>query len=128
MDRGLHRLNIGLFSLTEAAGWPQVAVNETATVTWNERSVALCSESERWRAQACIQLTLAAITKSQVVVLDRVDILDLAEREALRAIILAAYGKANIQVLLFSTCDQRPLPERYASSGWPTVLIEGGTT
>ena len=36
----------------------------------------LCSESERWRTQRShIQLTLAAITGSKVVVLDRADLL-----------------------------------------------------
>ena len=40
----------------------------------------MCSESERWRAQAAIQLTLGAITCSKVVVLDRGDLLDAPNR------------------------------------------------
>ena len=43
---------------------------------WDTRPVQLCSESEKWRAQAAIQLTLAAMTGSRAVVLDRADLLD----------------------------------------------------
>ena len=48
-----------------------------------DRPVALCSESERWRAQAALQLTLAAMTDSKVVVLDRADLLDASNRQGL---------------------------------------------
>ena len=81
LSAGLDKLNAGLSVLAQEADWPRVCVADTGAVTVAGRSVDLCSESERWRAQACLQLTLAAITGSKAVVLDRADILDPARQQ-----------------------------------------------
>ena len=76
MEAGLKRLNAGLGIIGRVAGWPCVEVTERGSVMWAIRPVQLCSASEQWRAQAAIQLTLAAMTGSKAVVLDRADLLD----------------------------------------------------
>ena len=68
---GLKKLNAGLATIAKESGWPLTVVADNGGIASNDRPVALCSESERWRAQASIQLTLGAITGSKVVVLDR---------------------------------------------------------
>ena len=69
---GMRKLNGGLVVIAKASGWPLTTVGEgTCAVFVHERPVALCSESERWRAGAALQLTLGAITGSKAVVLDR---------------------------------------------------------
>ena len=73
---GLKKLNAGLATIAKESGWPLTVVADNGGISSNDRPVALCSESERWRAQASIQLTLGAITGSKVVVLDRADMLD----------------------------------------------------
>ena len=125
LTAGLGRLNAGLRRLADVSGWPVVTVTEEGQVLLREeRPAALCSESERWRAQASIQLTLAAMTGSRAVVLDRGDILDEAGREGLRKACAAVLGKCPIAVLVCSTAP----PSLEVPPVWPTVFIEDGRT
>ena len=69
---GMRKLNGGLVVIANASGWPLTTVGDgTCAVFVGDRPVALCSESEKWRSQASIQMTLGAITGSKAVVLDR---------------------------------------------------------
>ena len=77
--KGLKRLGAGLTVLWQVAQWPPVEVEDSGQVKVAGRPVELCSESEKWRAQAAIQLTVAALDRSGLVVLDRADVLDDAE-------------------------------------------------
>ena len=106
---GLRRLNAGLGILAQAADWPAMGVDDKGAVTWDGRPIALCSESERWRTQAAMQLTLGAMTGSQAVVLDRADLLDAQERERLNAALARVTGKTGIAVLLCSTSSENSL-------------------
>ena len=76
LDDGLRRLSRALARIAAITGWPEVTVAATGSVVVGDRPVPMCSESEQWRAQAAIQLALAVITDSKVVVLDRADLLD----------------------------------------------------
>ena len=89
------------------------------------RPALLCSESERWRAQASIQLTLAAMTGSRAVVLDRGDILDPMGREGLVKVCAAVLGKCPIAVLVCSTSQPG---RRHREVFQRRVLIEDGRT
>ena len=120
LAKGMRQLNSGLKKLCELAEWPLVRVAENGSATWNDRPVAMCSESERWRAQAFVQLTLAAITKSKAVVLDRVDLLDDANRKGLVAAVDMVIGKTNMAALVCGTGGT------YASSPWPQREIRDG--
>ena len=80
LEDGLRKLNGGLATIAKAAGWPLTEVKDNGSITCGDRPIAMCSESERWRTQSSLQLTLAAITKSKCAVLDRVDLLDDANR------------------------------------------------
>ena len=111
-------LNRGLLLLSNRAGWPAVTISDQGYIAWGERPVALCSESERWRAQACIQLTVAAMTGSPLVVLDRADLLDAANREGLRQAVARATSKCG--VLICST------GEPSTDAPWDQILISGG--
>ena len=83
LEKGLRTLNSGLMVIAMAAAWPLTTIADNGSVSVGDRPVALCSESERWRAQAAIQLTLGAITGSKAVVLDRADLLDASNRAGL---------------------------------------------
>ena len=122
MESGLKRLNKGLEVIARVALWPLVEVTERGSVMWGLRPVTLCSASEQWRAQAAIQLTLAVMTGSKAVVLDRADLLDADNREGLVRAVKRVSGKTGIAVLLCSTGvanDDAP---------WTQVTIEGGET
>ena len=103
LDAGMTRLNAGLEVLADTAAWPKVQITNGGDISVNERFVALCSESERWRAQASIQLTLAALTKSSVVVLDRADMLDVEARKGLGKALERVTSKTGVAAIVCTT-------------------------
>ena len=120
---GMRKLNGGLVVIASASGWPLTTVGEgTCAVFVGDRPVALCSESERWRAQASIQMTLGAITGSKAVVLDRGDILDASNRAGLVAAVNRVAERTKMAVLLCSTGTPQP------DAPWQQVSIENGVT
>ena len=124
LANGLAKLNAGLHVISSAADWYITSVEPNGSIQWGARPIALCSESERWRAQAAIQLTLGAITGSKVVVLDRGDLLDATNRQGLVRAVERVVGKTGMAVLLCSTgyiswTEEAP---------WPQVAIKDGRT
>ena len=128
---GLGRLNAGLNVLSDTAEWPAFNVDRAGAL-WlmarrpgqdaeKVRPVALCSESERWRAQASMQLTLAALSGSRVVVLDRADLLDPRNRDGLVRAVERVAGKTGLAVLLCSTSTGGGGP-------WARVRVANGVT
>ena len=85
-------------------------VADNGGITSNDRPVALCSESERWRCQASLQLTLGAITGSKVVVLDRADILDYNTRDGLIKAVSRVSSKTDMAVLVCTTYGESSAP------------------
>ena len=119
----LNQLNRGCDALIESAGWPSVTVSASGTIQVRGRPVQMCSESERWRAQAVLQLTIAALTRSQAVVLDRADLLDASGRQGLAAALSRVTGKRPIAVLLCSTDEMGAL-----EAPWRRVALVDGRT
>ena len=103
LEVGLGRLNKGLGLLAAETGWSVVTVNERGNIYWGDRPVRLCSESERWRTQTCLQLTLAALTESAVVVLDRADLLDTVNRRGLIRAVRRVASRTGIAVMVCAT-------------------------
>lgn len=121
LEAGLRRLTAGLAVLSVTTGWPLVTVDAEGRVTVGERPVALCSESEQWRAQASIQLTLGAITESRVAVLDRADLLDKRNREGLIAGLSRVAERTGMAILVCTTGD-----DTLEAADWSRVLVHGG--
>ena len=124
LEDGLRKLNAGLRALAQESGWPLTEVAEGGAITCGGRPVALCSESERWRTQGSIQLTLAAITGSKAVVLDRADLLDASNRAGLVRAVHRVTGVVGLAVLL---CSTGPTMANLQSP-WPQISIENGVT
>ena len=122
MEAGLRKLNQGLAVIGGVTDWPSIEVGDKGAVLWGGRPIQLCSASEQWRAQAAIQLTLAAMTGSQAVVLDRADLLDEGNREGLVRAVKRVSGKTGMAVLLCSTGAVN------GDAPWRQVTIEGGET
>ena len=116
LDSGLARLNAGMAVLSEVSGWPAVVMSPDGSVSIGGRPGVLCSESERWRAQAAIQLTLAPLTGSRAVVLDRADLLDMDNSEGLEEVAVQRVSeKVPIAVVLCSTGE--PFDDRSPRGG-----------
>ena len=120
---GLGKLNAGLKAIANESKWPLTLVADNGSISIGDRPALMCSESERWRAQAAVQLTLGAITGSKVVVLDRGDLLDATNRQGLVQAVNRVVGKTGMSVLLCSTADGNELP-----APWPQVAIQNGRT
>jgi energy-coupling factor transporter ATP-binding protein EcfA2 len=62
------------------ANWHELYIPDSMELYIGDRPYLLRSESEKWRADALIALTIAKISGAKVVVLDRFDVLDLQGR------------------------------------------------
>lgn len=106
LQSSITRLNLGLAAICDTTEWPEMLVDEKGNMSWDARPIQSCSESERWRAQAAMQLTLAALTNSPVVVLDRADVLDKAQRKAMGAALQHVAAKTQIAIIVCGTQER----------------------
>ena len=83
LARALDTFNGVLAGISESAGWPTVRIDESLDVHYGTRPVWAASKSGQWRARAVIQIAMAEIDKSAVVILDEADMLDTQGREGL---------------------------------------------
>jgi energy-coupling factor transporter ATP-binding protein EcfA2 len=96
-------------------GWPQTAINGEGNILVGNRPYQLCSESEKWRADAMIAEALSHLSGFKLLVLDRVDVLAPKHRPSL----IAWCMKSDAQCLLFATLKQKP-------DGIPAYWLERG--
>ncbi|OHP18381.1 AAA family ATPase [Pseudomonas aeruginosa] len=66
--------------LSGTAGWSPVQISADIDVTFGGRLYGLLSESERWRCDATLALTIATISGLRLGLLDRFDVLDIPAR------------------------------------------------
>ena len=75
LARALDPVNAALAQLAAASGWRQPVVTKDIELTYGGRAYALLSESEQWRADALFATTIARLTGTGVLLLDRFDVL-----------------------------------------------------
>lgn len=118
LAEALTPLNERLTDTSGIAEWADVTVTRDMEVLAGGRPYALLSESEKWRTDALLAEAIAYLSKIKVLVLDRLDVLDLKGREDLIAWldILAQDGEINT-ALLFGTLKALPasLPKTIAA-------------
>lgn len=106
--------------------WKVVTVHADMTITAEARPYGLLSESEQWRVDAVLAEAIANLSGLKLIVLDRMDRLDLPGRGQLLGWLdmLAQNGEVDT-VLVMATLKAPPtgLPETIAAH-W----IEGGTS
>lgn len=103
-------INARLAQSSADAAWPVVTIDRDMAITYGAgRPYALCSESERWRADAMLAEAIAHVSGAGLLVLDRVDVLDLQGRADLFAWldVLAETGEVH-SALLFATLKAPP--------------------
>lgn len=110
LAEALGPVNARLAQSSADAAWPVVSIDRDMAITYGAgRPYALCSESERWRADAMLAEAIAHASGTRLLVLDRVDVLDLPGRSDLFAWldVLAETGEID-SALLFATLKQPP--------------------
>lgn len=118
-------VNAALAQAAVDAEWMTAKVAADMSITANGRPYNLLSESEQWRVDAMFAQVVAEISGLKILMLDRVDVLDLPARTQLLAWMdVLAFDGVLDSVLLFATLKALPegLPDTI-SSYW----VEGGT-
>lgn len=77
----LDPLNARLAEHAALAQWQPPRIGADMAITVGGRLFGLLSESERWRADALLAVTIAQLSGLRLVVLDRLDVLDATGRE-----------------------------------------------
>lgn len=124
MRRKLNELNADLREICTAAGWQVAEVGDGFTAYWNGRPLVMCSESERWRAAAALQIAIARRDGSPAVILDRADVLDGAGRSGLIKMLL----KIGVPALVAMTANgPDKVPDLAAKGAGCTYWLEAGS-
>lgn len=125
LAEALGPINERLAKSSNESQWLRVGIDaDMSIVADGGRPYALLSESERWRADAMIAEAVSFLSGVRILVLDRIDVLDLPGREDLLYWLdgLAADGEIET-ALLFGTLKALPT----VSGNIEAVWIENGT-
>jgi hypothetical protein len=99
--------------LSLAAGWNQVAVDAAMTIAYGGRPYALLSTSEQYRVRATLQVAMARLDGSAMVVLDAADVLDGPTRSGLFDLL----DEAGLPALVCLTLTRREQVPDLAADG-----------
>jgi hypothetical protein len=111
----LKPVNDRLRSTASLTGWAQVTISPTMDVVVDNRPYNLLSESAKWRADAAIADAIAHLSGLQLLILDRMDVLDIPSRGALMGWMSKILDEYET-ILLFGTLKGLPsLPEGMAA-------------
>lgn len=107
-------LNDRLKETAAAAGWKQCQIDPTMNITMDGRIYSLQSESSKWRCDAMMAEAISHLTGTKVLVLDRVDVLDMNSRMQLIKWMLSVESEYS-SILLFATLKEPPtMPAKIA--------------
>jgi hypothetical protein len=113
----------GLKPLTEAAGWKAVIVEPDMLLTYGGRRYGLLSTSEQYRVRAALQVAMARLDGSEMLVLDAADVLDAPTRSGLFALL----AEAGLPAIVCMTLTRREqVPDIGAAGLGASYWIENG--
>ncbi|HCF2410538.1 TPA: AAA family ATPase [Pseudomonas aeruginosa] len=117
-------VNDTLQRLSGTAGWSPVQISADIDVTFGGRLYGLLSESERWRCDTTIALAIATISGLRLVLLDRLDVLDLPSRNQAIALMRAMTSDREIDSVVVAGTLKEPMAKTPA---WlQAVWIDAG--
>jgi hypothetical protein len=118
LGEALQPLNDRLRQTAADTGWPVVAISRDMRITFGGRPYPLLSESEQWRVDAALAEAVGHLTGVRLLVLDRMDVLDLPGRSSLVQWlnVLATAGEIDT-ALVFATLKSAPagLPSHFGA-------------
>jgi hypothetical protein len=115
LARALGDANERMYRLCSVAKFPPVAINEDLTFSYGDREYRLLSESEAYRVRFISKLYIAMIDGSNLIVIDRADLLDKSGRTGL----IKAVRCAAVPALICMTLDEpMTLPESVGRAYW----------
>lgn len=109
LAEALAPINERLANSSTVTEWLRVNIDSDMIITGAGRPYSLLSESERWRADAMIAEAISHISGVRLLVLDRVDVLDMAGRDDLLYWLDELALSDHIETaLLFATLKELP--------------------
>lgn len=117
--------NKQLAELSKIAGWSEVSIANDLTVMLGQRQYACLSESEQYRADVILQVWMAARDRSNVMVMDRADVLDKPGRIGL----LGLVKSVGLNTLICMTITNKylvPPPDLKKAGYGRTFWVENG--
>lgn len=96
-----------LAPLTSAAGWGAVTIDPNLEITYRGRHYGLLSASEQFRVRVILQIAMAQLDGSAIVIIDGADILDGGGRQELFAMLFEA-GMPAIVTMTLPNRDRLP--------------------
>ena len=116
-------VNDRLRQSAEDTGWMQASVDAEMQVFANGRPYALLSESEKWRVDAMLTEAIALLSGQQMMMLDRMDVLDLPGRgECLAWLEILAENAEISTAIVCATLKSAPAERAGVQVAW----LEGG--
>lgn len=106
-----------LASRCASARWPTVEIDPDLLVTVGGRAIVVASESEKWMARAVLQVAIAGIDGSAVLVLDGADVLDKAGRNGLIRL-LATAGRPAVVCMTMDELGRVPSMRGRGTAYW----------
>lgn len=120
-------INAELAKTAQLSGWPPVTIGPEMTIRCGGRRYELCSESQKWRADAAVAAMIASVSGLRFIVLDRIDMNSIRNRMALLKWLHAAVSEGFLDgAVLLGTLKEAPkgLPAATFTSYW----LERGAT
>ena len=113
-----------LRDLAAVAGWKEARINGDIEITYGERLYGLLSESEKWRVDTLLAVTIARLSGLAFVAIDRFDVLEPKARpQALKLLLNATQNGTLDQAIMAGTMKE---PMAKVPSGIQAVWIESG--
>ena len=110
-------LNDRLRETATTTGWPQVAIQPDLEVTIEGRGYGLQSESAQWRAQVSIAEAISVLSGVGVLVIDRMDVLDLGNRAKLMGW-LSKVAPSHNNIIIIGTLKAAPKMPPHVTVHW----------
>lgn len=128
LSEALAPINARMAQSASEAQWPVAVIDADMQITAGGRAYALLSESEQWRTDAMIAEAISHLSGVRLLVLDRLDVLDIAGRGDLIEWLdcLADAGQFDT-ALIFGTLKAQPtaLPANFVSHWIKAGVIDG---
>lgn len=122
LERGLGKINVTLAQHCKTAGWNTVRIDSDLTVWFGEVPYEFCSESEQYRVDMTIRLTVAVADGSDVAIYDRADLLDSPGRNGIMRMITSA----GVRAIIFCTKNSAEEVPNMAQHGVASYWVENG--
>lgn len=118
-------INKLLASHSASTGWAQVQISDSIEVTFGGRLYGLLSESEKWRCDALLSAAIAKLSGLGLLVLDRLDVLDLPSRSQALKWLMQLTKSGDLQSVIVAGTLKQPMDN--PPPGVQAVWIDGGT-